>query len=450
MSVTTAMTTTSAAAFNLTQSDALGVKLKGPKTAALAAVVLFGVGMLAWGSLAPLSSATVASGIVSPDSGRMTVQHLEGGIVEKILVNEGDKVAEGQPIAVLVDSKMRAAHDGQVRRRNELLAQRARLDALASNADAPDFSRIRTEGADPAMATFIENETALFQSRRVAFLSKIRALKQEGKALESATNAYDAQIKSAREELDLVNQELETKSALFAKGLTTKPIVLALERRRTQIDAQIAQLEGQHESQTSTRAQKSSNIDAEIAAFRNEIAEQTAKNSTELASVESQLSASDDAVRRMEVRAPEAGTIVSLKVRTPGAVIAPGATIADFVPSVGGAVLDVRVRPSDISRVQPGQNAQVTLTAYSQREMPMLPAVVKTVSADAITDPATHEIYYKAELRIDDSEAKKIAPMAALVAGMPVEAYISHHERTLFGWLAEPVTRTFHRATREY
>lgn len=443
-------TTTVNAALNLAQSDALGAKLKGPKTAAIVAVVLFGVGMLVWGSLAPLSSATVAIGIVSPDSGRMTVQHLEGGIVEKILVNEGDKVVEGQPIAVLVDSKMRAARDSQIRRRNELLAQRARLDALATNADKPDFSRIRTAASDTAMVVFIENENALFQSRRAAFLSKIRALKQEGRALESASNSYEAQLKSAREELDLVKQELETKSELFAKGLTTKPIVLALDRRRTQIESQIALLEGQHESQASTRAQKASNIDAEIAAFRNEIAEQTAKNSTELAAVESQLSASDDVVRRMEVRAPEAGTIVSLKVRTPGAVIGPGAAIADFVPSEGGAVLDVRVRPSDISRVQPGQEAKVTLTAYSQREVPMLPAVVKTVSADAITDPATREIYYKVELRIDDSQAKKLAPMATLVTGMPVEAYISHHERTLFGWLAEPVMRSFQRATREY
>jgi HlyD family type I secretion membrane fusion protein len=443
-------TITANAALDIRQKDSLGSKLKGPKIAAVTAVALFGAGLLAWSSLAPLSSATVAAGIVSPDSGRMTVQHLEGGIVDKILVTEGEKVSEGQLIAILVDSKVRSTRDGQTRRRNELLTQRARLDALATNADKPDFSRIRTDASDTTMAAFVENESALFQSRRAAFLSKIRALKQEGMALDSASNSSDSQLNSAREELDLLKQELQTKADLYAKGLTTKPIVQALDRRRTQIEAQIAQLEGQHESQASTMAQKKSNIDAEIAAFRNEIAEQAAKNSTELASLESALSASDDAVRRMEVRAPEAGTIVSLKVRTPGAVIAPGAAIADFVPSVGGAVLDVRVKPADISRVQPGQNAQVTLTAYSQREVPMLPASVKTVGADAITDPATREIYYKVELRIDDTQAKRLAPSAALVAGMPVETYISHHERTLFSWLAEPVVRTFHRAAREY
>lgn len=441
---------TANAAVNLAQRDALGSKLKGPKTAAVVAVALFGAAMLTWSSLAPLSSATVAGGIVSPDSGRMTVQHMEGGIVDKILVAEGEKVAEGQLLAVLVDAKARSTRDSQTRRRYELMAQRARLDALATNADAPDFSAIPTQASDAAMATFVANETALFQSRRAAFLSKIRALKADQKAINSASIASDAQLKSAHEELDLLKQELQTKSDLFEKGLTTKPIVQALDRRRTQIEAQIAMLEGQHDGQASAMAQKGSTIDAEIAAFRNEIAEQAAKNSTELAAVESQLSASDDTVRRLEVRAPEAGTIVSLKVRTPGAVIAPGAAIADFVPSVGGAVLDVRVKPSDISRVAPGQNAQVTLTAYSQREVPMLPAIVKTVGADAITDQATHEIYYKVELRIDDVEAKKLAPNAALVAGMPVETYISHHERTLFSWLAEPVVRTFHRAGREY
>lgn len=431
------------------QRDALGAKLRSPARTATFAVGLLAAGLAGWSALAPISSATVASGIVSPDSGRMTVQHREGGIVDRVLVSEGERVVEGQTIAVLLDAKARADRDGQIRRRAELLAQKARLDALAANADAPDFSAL-TRSDDPTLATFVQNEKALFQSRRAAFLSKLHALKQEGLAVDSASAASDAQIKSAREELELVRQELDTKTMLFEKGLTTKPIVLQLDRRRTQLEAQIAQLEGQHQSQAATTAQKKATIDAEIAAFRNEIAEQAAKNATELASIQTQLTASEDAVRRMEVKAPESGTIVSLKVRTPGAVLTPGAAIADFVPSVGGAVLDVRVKPSDISRVQPGQQAQVTLTAYSQREVPMLPAVVKTVGADAITDQATHEIYYKVELRIDDAEAKRLAPKANLVAGMPVESYISHHERTLLQWLAEPVVRTFHRAGREY
>ncbi len=439
------------AAADLAQRDSLGLKLSGPKRSAAVAASLFGAAILSWSYLAPLSSATVASGIVSPDSGRMTVQHLEGGIVDRILVAEGDKVQEGQTIAVLVDAKARAARDGQVHRRAELRAQLARLQALATNAAEPDFSALKADAAtDPAIAAFIQNETATFQSRQAAFLSKIRALKAETVGIDQTGTATEQMLKSAHEELDLVRQELDVKNELFAKGLTTKPIVQQLDRRRAEIEGQIAQLEGQRATQAATLAQKTSNIQTEIAGFRNEIAEQSAKASTELAAVESQLVASDDAVRRMEVKATEAGTIVSLKVRTPGAVLKPGDTIADFVPRDGGTVLDVRVKPSDISHVMAGQTAEVTLPAYSQREVPSLPATVKTVGADAITDQATHEVYYKVELRIDEAAVRRLAPTVKLVAGMPVEGYISHHERTLFQWLAEPVVRTFKSAGREY
>lgn len=433
-----------------TASD-LDIKLGSPKRAALLVGAAFLALIAGWCYLAPLSSATIATGIVSPDSGRKTVQHLEGGIVERILVAEGDAVAEGQPIAILIDIKAKSVQESQARRRNELLAQLARLDALAQVKDAPDFSIVqRAMASDSALAAFVANEGALFFSRRAAFNAKIGALQNEIRSLQAVLASADEQLSSSREELALVHDELKTKQELLDKGLTTRPVMQALDRRRTQIDAQLAQMSGQFDGQRSTIAQKKEMLNGEIAAYRSEIADQAAKASTELAAIEQQLVASNDALRRMEVKAPEAGTVVSLKVRTPGAVLAAGAPIADLVPLNGGVVLEVRVKPSDIARVLPGQTAQVSLTAYSQREVPYLEATVKTVSADAITDPASHEIYYKAELRIDPQAASKLSPNVTLVSGMPVETYISHHQRTLAAWLYEPIERTFKRGAREY
>ena len=426
-------------------------RLKNIKRAALITGGLFFAVIALWALLAPLSSATIATGMVSPDSGRKTVQHLEGGIVERILVAEGDQVSEGQPIAILVDAKTRSARESQLRRRHELLAQLARLEALARDDDEPNFAMLGSSAAsDPGLAAFVANETAVFRSRRNAFNSKIEALQNEIRSLRNVVATADQQLASLREELDLVHDELTVKQGLLDKGLTTRPVVQALDRRRTQIDGQLAQMTGQFEAQRATIAQKSELMKAEVAAFRNEVADQAAKAASELAAVEHQLATSNDAVRRMEVRAPEAGTVVSLKMRTPGGVVTPGGAIADLVPLNGGIVLEVRIKPGDISRVIPGQTAQVALTAYSQREVPYLEAAVKTVSADAITDPATREIYYKAELRIDPEVTAKLSPAIAMVAGMPVEAYINHHQRTLVAWLYEPIARSFYRGTREY
>ena len=189
----------------------------------------------------------------------------------------------------------------------------------------------------------------MFRSRRVAFNSKINALQNEIRSLQSVVSTSDVQLASLREELALVHDELKIKQDLLQMGLTTRPVMQALDRRRTQIEAQLAQMSGQFDGQRATIKQKKEALTGEIASFRNEIADQDAKASTELAGIEQQLTASDDAVRRMEVKAPDAGTVVSLKVRTPGAVLSPGAAIADLVPLNGGAVLDVRVKPNDIS-----------------------------------------------------------------------------------------------------
>lgn len=434
-----------------TTENTLTAKLGAPKRLAVKATLAFAALFGAWSVLAPMSSATVATGMVSPDTGRKTIQHLEGGIIEKLLVNEGDTVDADQVIAILADSKARAAHDGQVRRRAELTAQLARLKALANLDETPDFSALSSAVADdPSFSAFVTNETALFKSRLASFNAKLGGLREEMRAIAATIGALDKQIESAKQQYALVNEQYKTKSELLTKGLTTKPIVLSLQSQLAQLDGQIAQYQGQKSAQEHALEQKKSNFENEAAAFRNEIADQAGKASTERSAIDAQLSASSDAVRRMEVRSPERGTIVSLKTRTPGAVIPPGGAIADLVPADKGAVIEVRVKPADIVRVEPGQQAQVMLTAYSQREMPTLPAKVQVVSADKVEDPATHEIYYKTELKLDADQVSKLAPNTRLVAGMPVEAYISHHERTLAQWLYEPVSRSFHRAAREY
>jgi HlyD family type I secretion membrane fusion protein len=428
----------------------LDERLKGlRRAAALTAIVLAALFAL-WSALAPISSATVATGIVSPDTGRKTVQHLEGGIVERILVAEGDVVAEGQPLVVLVDAKARASHQTQLHRRAELLLQIARLKALAGEAGEPDFSGLAEELGDPSLAAFAENERALFVSRKATLAAKTGTIRDDLRSLDAAVQSFTAQLAATAEELRLIREERETKSYLLTQGLTTKPVVLALDRRRTQIEAQIAQLESQRLAQRSAIEQKRKAIEGELSAFHNEVAGELSKAETDLAAVIQQIGASADAIRRMDVRAPEAGTVVSLRLRTPGAVLAPGAPIADLVPVSGATILDVRVKPNDIARVHAGQPAQVMLTAYSAREVPFLPAVVKTVSADAVTDPNTREIYYKAELRIDRDAIARLAPQVALVAGMPVEGYIAHHQRTLVEWLLEPVVRSFRRGGVEY
>jgi HlyD family secretion protein len=426
-------------------------KLAGPKKTALMTVATLAMVFLTWSALAPLSSATIASGIVSPDSGRKTVQHLEGGIIEKILVKEAEVVSAGQPLAVLVDARARANYETQLRHRAELKAQKARLSALLDGAVDIDVSALDGDlGRDPSLHEYIENERGLFRSKRAVLAAKLGAIKDDLGALEKAIAALTVEMGAAHEELALTLEDLETKRELLKKGLTTKPMVLALDRHRTEVEAKIAELGAKRDAQEASIEQKKKALAGEGSGFKSENADALAKVAGELAAVEQQVVAASDAIHREAVLAPEAGTVVSLKVRTPGAALPPGGAILDLVPTEDTPVLEVRIKPDDISRVHSGQRAQVMLPAYSPREVPLLPAVVRTVTADALTDPVTREVYYKAELRMDEAQMSKLAPQVKLVAGMPVETFIEHHKRTLFDWIVEPIQRSFVRGGREY
>ena len=425
-------------------------KLRGPRTLAIAA----GLGSMtllgAWSAMAPLASATVAAGIVSPDTGRQTVQHLEGGILDRMLVAEGDAVAAGQPIAVLLDARAKAAYDNQIHRRSELTAARIRLRALADGAE-PDFRPLDADLVrDPSLRAVVENEGEILRTRRAGLRAKVDGLAEQIRRSEATGAALRRQVDATEVERVTVVKQLEDARHLLAKGLTTRPRVLALEARMAQLDAQQASLDGQIQAAASDAGRTRTVLAGEESAFRQQIGEETAKVEAEAAVVANQIAASADAAGRQQVRAPEAGTVVSLKVRTPGAVVAPGGAVADILPSDASLVLEVRVRPVDIAHVSVGQSARISVTAFSAKEVPVLPGHVRKVGADAVQDPATREFHYKAEIAIDRGELARLAPGSKLVAGMPVQAFIEDRPRTLLTWLAEPMMRGFAKAGLEH
>lgn len=428
----------------------LQTKLRGPRTLSLFAAVGSVTMLGAWSALAPLASATLAPGIVSPDSGRQTVQHLEGGILERMMVAEGDTVSAGQPIAVLVDARAKATHDNQIHRRAELVAARIRLKALADGGQA-DFGPIAQDVArDPSLAAVVANEGEILRTRRAGYKAKVEGLSEQIRKSEAVVAAFRRQTDATEAERVTVVKQVDDARYLLAKGLTTRPRMLALEARMAQIDAQRASLDGQIAAAVSDIEHTRTALQGEESGFRQQIGEDLAKTEAEAASVANEIAASTDAIGRQQVKAPEAGTVVSLKVRTPGAVVPQGGAIADILPTDGSLVLEVRVRPVDIANVAVGQKARVTVTAFSPKEVPALPGLVRKVGADAVQDPATREFYYRAEVAIDRDEVARLAPQAKLMAGMPVQAFIEDHPRTLLTWLAEPLMRGFSKAGLEH
>jgi HlyD family secretion protein len=179
-----------------------------------------------------------------------------------------------------------------------------------------------------------------------------------------------------------------------------------------------------------------------------DVADELRDTQKKLHEVQEQAQAAADVLTRVDIKAPEAGTVTDLRVHTPGGVINPGEALLDLVPQADRLVVDVRVRPEDIDRVHEGLPAQVRLMPYKQRRTPPLDATVIYVSADRLTDTHTNESYYRAKLRVDEKELAALDDVK-MVPGMPSEAMIKTGETTAAVYALSPILDSFHRAFRE-
>ena len=182
--------------------------------------------------------------------------------------------------------------------------------------------------------------------------------------------------------------------------------------------------------------------------FLNQVVQQLGELQNELFDLSEKMRAAEDVLKRTVIRAPLDGTIVGLGVHTVGGVIAPGERLLDIVPKDERLVIEARVNPRDIDVVDPGLNAQVRLTAFSQRHMRPINGQVLTISADRLTDERTGEDYFLAKVELVEDVATRLDG-AALYPGMQAEVMILTEARTFFDYLIRPMTESFNRAFRE-
>jgi HlyD family type I secretion membrane fusion protein len=411
-------------------------------------ITAFFGGLGGWAATAPLAGAAVASATVVPDGSRRTVQHLEGGIVRKILVKDGDQVTAGQPL-IKLDPTQSASQVGALRvQRWGHLAAEARL--LAEQAEAKGISfpeeLLVAAAGEPALQAVLDAEGQRFRSRAVALADQEAILREKIKQAMAEIDGHEASVRSTDRQLALVKEETSGIESLLAKGLERKPRLLALQRSAAQFDGAKA---GAWADIARAR-QMIAEAEQQIRALYSERAETAANELSEirrgLANLDEELSAASDRLARTTVLAPLAGTVLGLKVKTEGGVVAPGAAILDLVPADDGLLLEARVHPNDIDEIHIGLKAQIHLLAYKSRNMPRIEGEVQEVSADRFTDPQTAEAYFTARILVDPAA---LPAGVHLAPGMPAEALIVTGERTLLSYLLAPVHDALRRGLRE-
>ncbi|HET6522589.1 MAG TPA: HlyD family type I secretion periplasmic adaptor subunit [Geminicoccaceae bacterium] len=414
--------------------------------AGMVVILLFFGAFGAWAALAPLSSAALAPGTVRAEGNRRTVQHLEGGLIQDLPVREGDRVKRGQVLVRLDRTAAVTRFEGFRHQYDLLKASEARLLAERDRAPRVRFPvELVDQRSDPRVGSLLVGQEQIFLTRRQSYDGQKGILEQRTRQLRAQIEGLEAQGRSADRQLELIRAEERSVAELVKKNLERQARLLELQRRaaalegaRAETDAGVAQA-----------LQAIGETELRILALDDEQAERVAgeleRIQAELARIEEELTAAADVLRRRDLEAPIAGTVVNLRFFTRGGVIQPGTPVLDIVPAEDRLLVEAQVSPMDIDIVRPGLVAEVQLSAYKQRRTPVLEAEVLQVSADRFTDERSGAAYYKALVAIDPLELAKLEEVE-LYPGMPIEVMIRTGERTFLEYLLTPIRDSFRRA----
>ena len=405
-------------------------------------------GFMAWAVFVPLAEAAVAPGVIKVEGTRRTLAHLEGGIVQEILVRDGTRVEAGQVVMRLDDVQSGATLEGLRAQRFALLAQEARLAAEAERAPQITFPPDIATSTHPRAIEAMTGQIALFDARRSSLLSQVSVMEAREVQQQAAISGAQGQLLSSRRQLQLIVQEEVMRRNLVNQGLARLPELLALQRGLHGLEGQIVELQGQIDRAQATIQEARNTVRQMTDQRMQEINTDRREVASRLADFEERVRAAADVSTRREVLAPEAGTVVNLRAFTIGAAIRPGDPLMDLVPARDQLVAEVNVQPYDIDVVYNGMRAEVRLPAFKQRLVPYLHGHVSFLAADVTIDQQTRQNFYRAYITIDQEQLDRL-PSVFLVPGMPVEAHIQTGQRSFWRYMTQPIRDSMARAFHE-
>jgi HlyD family type I secretion membrane fusion protein len=403
-----------------------------------------------WAATAPISGAVIASGVVSPQGSRQTVQHLEGGIIREIRVEEGDRVASGDVLVILQDISAQADVGGQMTRLRALAAAEARLKAERTGAESIAFDHpALADAEDPEVATAVEQQRHQFESRRRNDETRISILEQRIAQLRKQIEGAEQQLAGVKRQKALIREELVGVRELFEKGYERKPRMLELQRTEAGLIGEegdlVARIARAEEAIGETQIQMVNVTVERMEEVEQELAEVQPKR----IELEQEIRESLDRLKRTELRAPVDGVVLDVHFKTEGGVIKPGEPVLDIIPAEDSLIIDTRISPTDIDAVYPGLEAYVMFPSYSMRTQVRVPAKLVHVSADTLEDARSGQPYYQGKVEIDREVMQVMAPEVSMTPGLPAETFIATSERTVLDYLLQPFLQVIEHTFRE-
>jgi len=420
------------------------VDQSGESTAIVRSGIYFGILLLIiffiWGTIAPISGAVITSGVIKIDFNRKKIQHLEGGIIKAIKVREGSRVKKGDALIILEGIKASSQLNILTDRLNSALAKESRLMAQKKNAEEIIFPQKLLSSMDIKIKSLLQNEKALFNSKRKSFLDQIDLLNQEINQTKQQIRGLEKEVEAVKASIGYIKKLLRASTNLQKKGYRKQSKIWEQERllaeKREKLGAQEASIAVASAKITETKLR----IITQKNTYTQEADDQLKELQKELLEIEELLRPAKYAFDRSVVVAPLDGQIINLQVNTIGGVIRPGEDLMEIIPSKNELIIEAKIKTDDIDSVHIEQAVRIQLNAYNRRTTPLVDGVVTYIAGDVIEETRNPgSFYYLCHIRGTEKSLSQLPENIILYPGMPVTAFIQTRSRTFFDFILEPI-----------
>lgn len=397
----------------------------------LAIITIFVAGAVIWSVYVPLAAVVSAPAEVTFKGKRQTVQHLEGGIVEKILVKDGDLVQAGQPLIILEDKQVKPIVRMVQEQNSAERALSARLEAESRG--------LKTLSGGPYGSRHLQTENRIFNARQEVYQNQVELIRAQIAQIDESIHGARERLTLKAQEIASLKEQLDANQALHKDGYVTRSVILDLQRA-------LAEKTGERESILTAIAgdeQRKIEFQQRILSLKSDRVQgavtELKQSALRRIDQEERIRPLRDTLERQIIRATVTGRVVGLKVSTVGATIMPRETLMEIAPVGELLVLEARIDTKDISEVKTGQTADVMIAGFDARKLLPIRATVTYISDDRIA-PASSQTqpYYAAHLELEPDYQKKLGDLK-LIPGMSAYVSIGIAPRTALDYMTGPL-----------
>lgn len=414
----------------------------------LLSVVPFAV-LMAGLAILPIPGAVITAGRLTSESAAKLIQSAEGGVIEEILVKDGDVVQAGDRLIVLDDTAARAELAITTKSLDQLAARNARLEAEAMNYTEVMFpAELLTRHTEPEVAAILSAERALFALRRDAYQSQLSQMEEQVVQIDEQVKGVEGQLASANRQQQILSDELTGLRQLLESQLVAIGRVTEAEQNLAIVEGQQSELNATIALARARRAELKSQI-AELGATRmSEAAEEQREVQAQISELAEKQIAAQRRLEQMVLTAPVAGTVTDLRVRTIGGVATASETLMTIVPADDRLIAELQVQPRDITNVRLGQEAELHFTSIGGAAAPEFSGKVIFVAPDLVVDQRTGAGHFVVRVEMTEPINDAARHMEPAGAGTPVEVFLLTEARTVLEYVVKPILDQARRAFR--